>query len=104
MYRRSDRVQRIHAHRRNQTSNAFLDAPVSRRYHACQACHTPIQMGWESRRDHHAVSGQSRRTAVILQPGYLPWLGFFDQAHRSDVFIYYDDVQFDQHGWRNRNR
>ncbi len=50
------------------------------------------------------MSGQSRRTAVILQPGYLPWLGFFDQVHRSDVFIYYDDVQFDKHGWRNRNR
>jgi hypothetical protein len=44
------------------------------------------------------------RTAVVLQPGYLPWLGFFDQLLRSDVFVYYDDVQFDKHGWRNRNR
>ena len=43
-------------------------------------------------------------TVVILQPGYLPWLGFFDQLIRSDVFVYYDDVQFDKHGWRNRNR
>ena len=40
----------------------------------------------------------------MLQPGYLPWLGFFDQMRRSDVFVYYDDVQFDKHGWRNRNR
>jgi hypothetical protein len=23
---------------------------------------------------------------------------------RSDIFIYYDDVQFDKNGWRNRNR
>lgn len=23
---------------------------------------------------------------------------------RSDFFVYYDDVQFDKHGWRNRNR
>jgi hypothetical protein len=23
---------------------------------------------------------------------------------RSDVFVYYDDVQYDKHGWRNRNR
>jgi len=23
---------------------------------------------------------------------------------RSDVFVLYDDVQFDKHGWRNRNR
>lgn len=41
---------------------------------------------------------------VVLQPGYLPWLGFFDQLIRSDVFVYYDDVQYDKHGWRNRNR
>jgi hypothetical protein len=41
---------------------------------------------------------------VVLQPGYLPWLGFFDQMSRADVFVYYDDVQYDKHGWRNRNR
>jgi hypothetical protein len=43
-------------------------------------------------------------TLVVLQPGYLPWLGFFDQLRRADVFVYYDDVQYDKHGWRNRNR
>ena len=47
---------------------------------------------------------QPASTLVILQPGYLPWLGFFDQLRRSDVFVYYDDVQYDKHGWRNRNR
>lgn len=40
----------------------------------------------------------------ILQPGYLPWLGFFEQMHKSDVFVIYDDVQYDKEGWRNRNR
>ena len=40
----------------------------------------------------------------MLQPGYLPWIGFFDQMRRADVFVYYDDVQYDKHGWRNRNR
>jgi len=43
-------------------------------------------------------------SVAILQPGYLPWLGFFDQMASVDVFVYYDDVQFDKHGWRNRNR
>ena len=43
-------------------------------------------------------------TIVVLQPGYLPWLGFFDQLRRADIFVYYDDVQYDTHGWRNRNR
>jgi hypothetical protein len=40
----------------------------------------------------------------VLQPGYLPWLGFFDQMQRADTFVYYDDVQYDKNGWRNRNR
>ena len=40
----------------------------------------------------------------ILQPGYLPWLGFFEQMHRSDIFVLYDDVPYDKHGWRNRNK
>lgn len=43
-------------------------------------------------------------TLVVLQPGYLPWLGFFDQMRRADVFVYYDDVRYDKHSWRNRNR
>jgi hypothetical protein len=41
---------------------------------------------------------------VILQPSYLPWRGYFDLIHRADVFVFYDDVQYDKHGWRNRNR
>ena len=43
-------------------------------------------------------------TLSVLQPGYLPWLGFFEQMLTADVFVLYDDVQFDKHGWRNRNR
>lgn len=43
-------------------------------------------------------------TLAVLQPGYLPWLGFFDQMIRADVFVLYDDVQYDKNGWRNRNR
>ena len=41
---------------------------------------------------------------VILQPSYLPWLGFFDMLYKSDVFIIYDDVQYTKNDWRNRNR
>ena len=40
----------------------------------------------------------------ILQPGYLPWLGFFEQMYQSEVFVIYDDVQYDRESWRNRNR
>jgi hypothetical protein len=41
---------------------------------------------------------------VILQPSYIPWRGYFDQICRADLFIFYDDVQYDKHGWRNRNQ
>lgn len=41
---------------------------------------------------------------VVLQPSFLPWLGHLDQYDWADVFVLYDDTQFDKHGWRNRNR
>ncbi|MCA9396006.1 MAG: WbqC family protein [Candidatus Omnitrophica bacterium] len=34
----------------------------------------------------------------------MPWLGFFEQLYRSDVFIYYDNAQYTKNDWRNRNR
>src|SRR5579884_4123953 len=43
-------------------------------------------------------------TAVVLQPSFVPWRGYFDLIRRADVFVFYDDVQYDKHGWRNRNR
>jgi hypothetical protein len=44
------------------------------------------------------------KTCVILQPSYIPWRGYFHLIQKSDVFVFYDDVQYDKHGWRNRNR
>ncbi len=41
---------------------------------------------------------------VILQPSYIPWRGYFDQIYQADLFVFYDDVQYDKHGWRNRNK
>jgi hypothetical protein len=41
---------------------------------------------------------------AIVQPSYIPWRGYFDLIRRSDVFVFYDDVQYDRRGWRNRNR
>src|SRR5713226_9835184 len=41
---------------------------------------------------------------VILQPSYIPWRGYFDLIRRADIFVFYDDVQYDKGGWRNRNR
>ncbi len=42
--------------------------------------------------------------AVILQPSYIPWRGYFHQIAKADIFVFYDDVQYDRRGWRNRNQ
>ena len=39
---------------------------------------------------------------VILQPSHIPWRGYFHQMEKADVFVFYDDVQYDRRGWRNR--
>jgi hypothetical protein len=39
-----------------------------------------------------------------IQPGYLPWLGYFDQMRRVDVFVLADEMQFSSSGWAHRNR
>ena len=44
------------------------------------------------------------RTVVIEQPNYIPWIGYFDLVAQSDVWIWYDDVQYTKRDWRNRNR
>lgn len=44
------------------------------------------------------------RWLCILQPVFLPWLGYFEQMARADHFVFQDDVQYTRHDWRNRNR
>jgi hypothetical protein len=42
--------------------------------------------------------------AVILQPFYLPWAGYFGMIDIADVFVFYDDVQFVKQSWQQRNK
>ena len=51
-----------------------------------------------------STGNRGPHTAVILQPSYIPWRGYFHQMQRADTFVFLDDVQYDKHGWRNRNR
>lgn len=40
----------------------------------------------------------------IHQPNYLPYLGFFDKMARADIFVIYDDAQFEKGDFQHRNR
>jgi hypothetical protein len=42
--------------------------------------------------------------AVILQPMYLPWMGYFGMIDIADVFVFYDDIQFVERSWQRRNK
>jgi len=43
-------------------------------------------------------------TCAIMQPTYIPWLGYFDMIDKVDVFVIYDDVQLARRSWQVRNR
>lgn len=42
--------------------------------------------------------------AVIVQPIYLPWMGYFGLIDIADTFVFYDDVQFVKQSWQQRNK
>lgn len=42
--------------------------------------------------------------AVIMQPTYIPWMGYFDLIDQSDVFVFLDNVQFEKQSWQQRNK
>jgi hypothetical protein len=41
---------------------------------------------------------------AIMQPYFLPYIGYWQLIHVVDKFVLLDDVQFIRHGWINRNR
>jgi hypothetical protein len=51
-----------------------------------------------------AETQQQLKTIAIMQPTYLPWLGYFNLMDQSDDFVLLDSVQFDRRSWQQRNR
>ena len=41
---------------------------------------------------------------AVLQPTYLPWMGYFGMMNEADTFVFYDDVQFSVQSWQQRNK
>lgn len=43
-------------------------------------------------------------TLAIMQPYFLPYIGYMQLMNAVDTFVLYDDVAFINRGWINRNR
>lgn len=43
-------------------------------------------------------------SCCILQPSFIPWLGWFDIVDQVDVCVFLDDVEFSKQSWQQRNR
>ena len=40
---------------------------------------------------------------AIMQPYFLPYIGYWQLIHAVDIFVVYDDVTYIKSGWINRN-
>ena len=50
----------------------------------------------------HGLLDEGR--VALMQPYFLPYLGYFQLIAASDCFVLYDNVQFIKNGWIERNR
>lgn len=41
---------------------------------------------------------------AIMQPYFLPYIGYWQLINSVDIFVIYDDIQYTKKGWFNRNR
>ena len=41
---------------------------------------------------------------AIMQPYFMPYIGYFQLINAADTFVIYDDINFIKQGWINRNR
>ena len=51
-----------------------------------------------------SYKGGALTVVAIMQPTYLPWMGYFAMMDRVDVFVFLDSVQFARRSWQQRNR
>ena len=40
----------------------------------------------------------------IMQPYFLPYIGYYQLLNYCDTFVVYDDIEYTKKGWINRNR
>jgi|TARA_R110000796_G_scaffold91387_1_gene195478 hypothetical protein len=44
------------------------------------------------------------KRVAIMQPYFLPYIGYFHLVNSVDEFVIYDNIQYTKKGWINRNR
>jgi len=44
------------------------------------------------------------KSLAIMQPYFLPYVGYFQLINAADLFIVYDNIKYTKKGWINRNR
>ena len=48
--------------------------------------------------------GTLNNTLAVMQPTYLPWVGYFDLIKTVDHFVFLDNVKFEKSSWQTRNK
>ncbi len=43
-------------------------------------------------------------TVAVMQPYFMPYLGYYRLLQQADIFVAFDCVQFPRRGWVHRNR
>jgi len=44
------------------------------------------------------------KSVAVMQPYFLPYVGYFQLINAADLFIVYDNIKYTKKGWINRNR
>ena len=50
------------------------------------------------------IQRQVPKSIAIMQPTFLPWIGYFSLIDCVDEFVFFDHVQFEKRSWQQRNK
>jgi len=50
------------------------------------------------------MPSSNEKILSVMQPTYLPWIGYFGLIKTSDIFVIYNTVQLTKRSWQVRNR
>ena len=50
------------------------------------------------------AGGRAEMKIAIMQPYFLPYIGYFQLIKAVDLFVVYDNIKYTKKGWINRNR